>query len=185
MTRPLRDGLQTGLLASAKSPVIFVEAEFASGTIRLWSGLREVTWNGAPWTPVGGLLTVSPIEETTELRSTGVTVSLSGITQANLSLALGEARPGKPVTLWLGLLSPEGEVIADPCIAYRGRMDVPEIEEGADTATVSVAVAHRMVDLERPRERRYTPEDQAIDYPDDRGFDYVASLQELVLTRKG
>jgi hypothetical protein len=38
-----------------------------------------------------------------------------------------------------------------------------------------------MIDLQRPRERRYTHEDQQIDHPGDMGFEYVSQLQELNL----
>ena len=33
--------------------------------------------------------------------------------------------------------------------------------------------------IEKPRERRYTSEDQKLDHPDDRGFEYVPALQDM------
>jgi hypothetical protein len=36
----------------------------------------------------------------------------------------------------------------------------------------------RLIDLERSRERRYTSEDQKIDYPNDKGLEFIADLQD-------
>ena len=36
-----------------------------------------------------------------------------------------------------------------------------------------------LIDLNRSRVRRYTNEDQQIDYPTDVGFEYVQSLQDF------
>ena len=36
----------------------------------------------------------------------------------------------------------------------------------------------KLIDLERSRARRYTSEDQKIDYPDDKGLDFIADLQD-------
>jgi hypothetical protein len=35
-----------------------------------------------------------------------------------------------------------------------------------------------MIDLLRPKTRRYTGEDQKIDFPSDLGFDFVPELQD-------
>jgi hypothetical protein len=52
------------------------------------------------------------------------------------------------------------------------------MDEQAETATVSISYEGRLIDLERPRARRYTHDDQQIDFPGDRGFEYVPTLQE-------
>ena len=39
----------------------------------------------------------------------------------------------------------------------------------------------RLIDLDRSRARRFTSEDQKIDYPDDKGLEMVASLQDTVI----
>jgi hypothetical protein len=94
-----------------------------------------------------------------------------------ISTALSETRQGLPATIWLGTMDVSGTLIADPFILFSGLTDVPIVEDGAETCTVSISVESRLIDLERSRVRRYTPEDQHIDYPGDKGFDFVASLQ--------
>jgi hypothetical protein len=73
-------------------------------------------------------------------------------------------------------------LIEDPVLIFSGRADRPEITPDPAGASVGVNYESRFIDAARRRERRYTPEDQKIDYPADLGFDYVASLQDTVFT---
>jgi len=38
-----------------------------------------------------------------------------------------------------------------------------------------------LIDLERARVRRYTPEDQKINFPNDKGLDFVSDLTDKVV----
>jgi len=51
------------------------------------------------------------------------------------------------------------------------------IQESGNVANVNITGESRLIDLEIARERRYTSEDQKIDFPDDKGFEFVADLQ--------
>ena len=42
-----------------------------------------------------------------------------------------------------------------------------------------------MIDLQRPKSRRYTKEDQQIDFPTDLGFDFVPELQDIQIIWAG
>lgn len=107
MSRNLTAGMQLGVDAAALRPVVFVESEFASGTLRLWTGYGQIEWNGQTWTGGGNLLGISEIAETADVRAVGITVSLSGMPAPVLSAVLGQARQGKPVKVWLGFFEPE------------------------------------------------------------------------------
>jgi hypothetical protein len=181
VSRDLTAGLEAELTADALRPVLFYEGVFASGTLRLWSGVGTVSWNSKSWVGAGNLLGISEIEETTEIRAAGVTVSLSGLNPSIISAALGQARQGLAGRVWIGALTAAGAIVADPFMAYEGRLDVPEIERSGETCTVAISYESRLIDLERPRERRITHEDQQIDFPGDRGREYVASLQDKVV----
>lgn len=170
--------------AQAAGPrvAIFAEAAFASGTSRVWSGIGPKSWAGQSWTGVGTLLGVGAVTETAEVEAQGTTLTLSGVPASMVSAALGQARQGAPAAIWLAFLDAGGNVIPEPYNLFRGRIDRMPIAEGPDTATVTVVLENRLIDLERARTRRYTPEDQKIDYPDDRFFDYVAGLQDATIT---
>ena len=64
-------------------------------------------------------------------------------------------------------------------------MDVMTIEDAGATATINVSAESRLIDLDRSRTRRFTSEDQKIDYPNDKGLEMVASLQDKQITWGG
>lgn len=177
MARGLTAGLLAEITAGTLRPVFFYEGEFSGGTLRLWSGAGSIGWNSQTWLGAGGLLSISEIQETTEVRAAGVTLALSGLDTSIIAIALAQARQGLAGKVWIGALDASNAVIADPFLAYEGRLDVPEIADEGETCTVTVSYESRLIDLERPRERRITHEDQQIDYPGDLGREYVAGLQ--------
>jgi hypothetical protein len=70
-------------------------------------------------------------------------------------------------------------LIPDPVIAWAGRTDQPTIEMDGSTATISVNCEHRFVEMNVAVDRRYTNEDQQLDYPGDRGLEFVNSIQDV------
>lgn len=180
--RELAAALMSGIQGSTVRPVMFFEGDFQGGFVRVWSGVGDFSWNSETWTGVGTLGAITDIEETDEIKAAGVTVALSGIDPAMISLALQSIRQNKPGKLWFALVDAAGALVADPYLCFEGRLDVAEIDEGAQTATVSIKYENRLVDLERARERRYTHEDQQLEYPGDKGFEYVAALQDVQIT---
>jgi hypothetical protein len=177
--RDLTPSVLAAIQATDVRPALFFEGEFESGTVRLWTGFGTVTWNGHEWQGAGTLGGISEIEETRGIVASGVTVFLSGVNPALVSVAIGEARQGLPGKIWIGFLTDAGEVIADPFAAFSGRLDVPEIADGEETATISISYESRLIDLNRPREWRYTEESQRVDHPEDRGFEFVTKIQDI------
>jgi hypothetical protein len=57
-------------------------------------------------------------------------------------------------------------------------MDVMTIQEDGQSATITINVENVLIDLQRPRVRKYTTEEQLARYPNDKSLEMVASLQE-------
>lgn len=182
MSRDLTADFLAEIEAAALRPVRLVEAEFTGGWLRLWTGIGAVSWNGETWAGAGNLLGISEIAEASDVRAVGITVSLSGLNTSIIALALAQARQGLPCRVYEGMLDGSGAIIADPLLSFEGRLDVPEIDDSGETCAVSISYESRLIDLERPRERRITHEDQQIDYPGDQGRAQVAVLQDKVVT---
>lgn len=185
--RDLTAGMLAEITAVLLRPVIFFEGEFhATGSpsaqfLRLWSGVGELTWDSKVWTGGGNLLHISPLEDSTRIEALGFTVTLSGLPSDKISLALQSIRQGKPGKLWLGCLDASDAVVADPYLIQQGRFDIVVIDDNGETCTIMGQYESRLVDLLKPRIRRYTHEDQQIDHPGDNGFRHVAGLQDAVL----
>jgi len=156
----------------------FVEIEISSTTIRVWSGVGSKSWDSQTWTGVGEFGQVSPVSEETGIVATGATLTLSGIPANLIGYALDEIRHGKKATVWLAALDSAGAVIADPFASFSGLVDSCDIEENAETAAIQITVESELIRLQIPNERRFTHADQILDYPTDKGFEYMTELQE-------
>lgn len=177
--------MQAAIAAGNVRPALLYEGEFALGspsdTLRLWTGIGDLVWNGKTFTGAGRLLKITPIQESRDLRAIGFTGTLSGMPSADISRALGSIYQGNPGTLWLAAFDSSWSLIADPYQLQKGRLDVAVIEDDGTTCTIQVSYESRLVDLARARERRYTNQDQQIDYSGDLGFDQVPALQDAVV----
>lgn len=180
MARGITSGLNTEVTASELEPIFLIDLEFDSGALYFWNGVNTLTWSGNDYIGGGNLLSISPIVETNDIRAVGVNLTMSGLPSDLISIALTEAYQGQPVKIRFAAMS-SGAVVADPYLIFDGRMDVLSIDDAGDTATINLSAESRMIDLERPRLRRYTPEDQKIDHPNDTGLDYVPYIQDVAI----
>lgn len=178
MSRDVTAAFSTALGASVVAPILLFEGVFSTGTVRLWTGHGDLTWDSKLWVGGGTLLGIAPVEETTDVVASGSSVSLSGVPSDLVQIAIEEARQGLPGRIWLGLLNDAGEVIVDPARAFTGRLDVPQITADGSSTRITITYESRLIDLNRPRELRYTDQSQQSLYPGDLGFEYVAGLQE-------
>lgn len=180
MARSIDSNTQAALVAPEVLPVFLFHAEFDEGDVYLWSGYGDLSWNSQTWTGTGTFGSVSEIEESTNIQANGVTVSLNGIPSSIISLALTYEYRGRPCRLYLGAVSvaTPNTLVGDPLMEFGGIMDVMSFEDSGETGSISISIENRLIDLSRARERRFTHEDQQIDYPGDLGLEYVAGLQD-------
>jgi len=52
------------------------------------------------------------------------------------------------------------------------------INEAGDSSSINLTVENKLIQLDRARVRRFTDNDQKIDYPDDEGFSFVTKIQD-------
>lgn len=177
--RSIPAAMQTQLDTSHLFIVWFAHVQGVTGDLRLWTGIGTVSWNGYTWTGAGDLGSVRSIRQTKDLRAEGIELQLSGIGQDNIAFLLTEMRSGRDVQVWLGFEHPTTRaILADPMSVYKGYLDTGQLEDGRTFASVIVRAEGILAGLERAVVRRYTHEDQQIDYPGDRGFEYVAAIQD-------
>lgn len=169
----------TGFDSDSLAPFIAIDLGFDSGAVRLWNGYGEITVDSQTYTGAGSLLAISAIEETGEIAARGVTMTLTGISSDLISVALSENYQNRTAKIYIGTIADDNSISSYQI--FGGRLDVMTIEESGETATISVTAENRLIDLERPRIRRYTSEDQKSLYPGDLGLDYVNDLQDKTL----
>lgn len=182
MARDITSGFQTEIEADVLRPIMMVHGEFDSGDLRFWSGYGELDWNGDIFTGSGDLLKMNSVGETQSLTANNVTFELSGLPTSIVAIALGENYQGRRITAYFAVLDENFALIADPYVVFSGFMDVMTISDSGDEATITINCESDLIILKESRERRYTPEDQKQDYPNDKGLDFVPIIQDIELT---
>lgn len=160
------------------APIILAEIDTADGMARAWSGVGTLRWDGRDFIGTGTFGGIEMVMETTDGAANGVVYVLSGIPQDIVALAVGSIRHNKVAQMWLGALGRDGKIVGAPCLLSRTLTDVPELVDDGEGATIRLMTESRSIDQQRARVRRFTTEDQKIDYPNDRGFEYVEALQD-------
>lgn len=178
MSRTLTSAMQAVATAEVVRPIVLVQCDFDSGALNLWNGIGNLTVSSVDYVGAGTLLQISSMKESADLAANGMNVTLSGITEPLISKARDEDYQGRELKILLGAMDSTNSVISSPVIIFNGFMDTMSIQDGAETATITVAVENRLIEFQRSRIRRYTAEDQKIDYPTDKGLEFVAEIAE-------
>lgn len=188
----------TAIGASANTVgVIFTATGAGSGSgiasespaeLNLWSGVGDLTYDSETYTGVGDLLNISAVTETSDMQASGINVTLTGVKSSLVVIAKDHEYQGRAITVMLGAFDASGDLVADPTVIFAGFMDTMTISESGQTSTISIACENKLIAFERAKVRRYTAEDQKIDYPlklangdpnpnYDAGFEFVTAIQ--------
>lgn len=177
-----RGGIDSSITSylEADHQILFlaVKAEFDTETILLWSGDYSLTINGETYLGVGTLLSISNIEDTLELKSSGLSVALAGMDATVLDLALTENYQNRFITVFLGYLSGGTDTTVGTMTLFKGRMQSMVINDDPNGSTITVDAENRLIDLQRPSNLRYTKESQQFIDSSDTCFNRVQSLQD-------
>ena len=175
--RSLTGDMVAQVSATQLNPIILASLAFTT-PVNLWSGYGTITYAGTGYLGIGTLGTISPVEETTDLAARGITMQLSGVPTALIAVALAENYQGKACEIYFGALDSSGVLVTSPIKVFSGRMDVMSINDDGQNATIGMTAENKLVDFRRPREVRYTDEEQKALYPTDKGLEFVNAIQE-------
>lgn len=148
---------------------------FDSGTLGFTSLVRNINHGGQTYIGFGNLGKVSDLKENSKLDSANYSVELSGVNTALMQAVLNENYLGRPAKCLLVLLDENDQILYEPLVYFKGKMDLLSCEHGA-TGRITVSIRDNLADWARPRIERYTDQEQQSRYPGDRGFEYVTSI---------
>lgn len=177
MTRAITGAATTASQAEIVRPVMLVYLDFASGAVYVNSADRTIVFGGNSYLGVGNLGQISDMREGAELQADGVSLQLTGVPPDLIALALTDHYQGRAAKVWLAFLDASYALIADPVLAFSGRIDTIDAEIG-DTGTLTLSAESRLIDWERPRLRYYTDVDQQTQYPGDLGLQFVSQVAD-------
>ena len=188
MSRPF----SASTLAAFNSPFVsvltFVKLEFAASTVYVHNGIGTYTWGDVDWLGVGNLGSVSKLEEGSDVSPYSITLTLSALDATLAGTALLEDYFMRPVSIYIGVLSADDELLDTPLEMWAGFMDVMSIsagEEGGDGDQVFVTCESELAAFDRTAGLRYTNQSQQQQYPLDTFFEFMSRISGLKVKWRG
>ena len=112
MSRDIPTTLSDNIENDVVKPFFALEMLFDNDeTLRVWTGLGVLSYQGNDWYGTGDFLALNTVTETTEMSAEGAVVTLSGVPNEVLSLALTEPYQGRRAHIYFGLHL-DGEVVS-------------------------------------------------------------------------
>lgn len=173
MSRTIPSALLTALSQPEVYPYYAIELNFDSGAIRLWTGYGDLTISSNTYTGGGNLLSISGLEEASDLSAKNITLSLSGVPSTLVTLALSESYQRRSCKVYFGTTD-----TSTPIEVFSGFMNTMTIEDSGETSTISLTVESKLIRLEKASNRRYSEENHVARHSGDTFFSYVADLQD-------
>ena len=177
MSRALTAGVISSLTASTVRTAHLFRGQFASTTIRLWTGSGDLTIGSETFLGNGWIIEAPVVSESEDIQADGASVKLSGVPTGMLEIALAEGKHGYTGSFWRAFFDASWSLIIDPVLMFTGFLDTVQIEESATSTEITLGYESKLRVLKIPREHRYTSENQRALFGDgDLGFDYMPTL---------
>ncbi len=178
MSRDLSSGEIDELEAAVCRPALFFEGVFDATTVRIWNGARDVSFGGNTFLGNGWLNLVKPAPEIDEIRAAGISVELSFLPPTVISIILNSSKAAGTGKLWLCMMSSTWAVIGSGYLLFSGKIDQVDVQYAGEGARVEVRYESILAALLRPKENRYSDQNQRLFYPDDAGMQYVVQATQ-------
>lgn len=180
---------QTQLERPAPKVAYFMELQFVTATQRLSTWNRNLTWGGFTWLGLGGLVSISKINESERTTSGPLSFNLNAADPGWIALAMGpdtEYR-GRIAQVYMCPLNSSNDLVDTPELCWRGRMDSLVMGVSGDEGLISLRCETAAYAFKRRPTLRINAEQQRIAYPGDTGLDYLNDLiakPQLWLSKK-
>ena len=142
----------------------------------LADGRMNIDWNGNTYYATGDILEVPEIKDTVSPGLDQITITVSGVNQANIASALGADYTNVPVSIYRVLLDSAMRIVDAPVEISSGVITAPDIAEDPyeGTCTLTWKVTSHWAGFERVAGRRCNDADQQKWFPGDRGLEYAS-----------
>ena len=153
MTRGLDAGSKAAIAEGVVSPIYFVKLDYPAGMVRVnstsWDWQQDLDGAGVEvYLGKGDLARIQFGDQNTEGRVTRARLSLTGVKQEHIALALADDYRNRPGKIWRGFLNPDWTLKAAPQLYLVGLMQPAPLSLGVQN-TVSVELVSRLAFWER------------------------------------
>lgn len=157
-----------------------IRAQFASGDMRLWGGHGPVQSAGFEWMGAGNRVGLTNLTIEQGFTASRVDIELSGVNaefQTKAKQAEAEVK-GRILSIFLQAFDEDWQPVGDPRALWSGIMDVMRFSGDATSAKITLTCETPFATRTRPRAVYYTHTDQQVEFPGDRGLEFVSTLED-------
>lgn len=146
------------LQSGERIPLVqLIELQLASTTLRYTTAGISLSWSGVTWLSVGG--SVEPMDFKAGGDVDTMVMTLPGVTETDLAVALAEPLEGRPALIYDALVDPDTGAVAQAVLGWSGTLNVPTVADGP-VASVTLSAEHTAITARRPKVSRYTDDEQ-------------------------
>ena len=177
MARGLSSSVKTELATGVIDPVLLVEIEFGTPvylTIAPFDITSSVSGSSRTYITNGHLKNISGVNETNKPTKNSLQITLSGVDQTYVSIALSENIINAEVYIYRGFLDANNALIADPFLLFFGTIDEYRITDNTNTANLVLNITSHWGNFQKTSGRVTTDNSQQRFFSGDKGMEFAA-----------
>ena len=177
MARGLTSAVKTELATGIIEPVVLVELGFATPvylTNASFDISSSISGSSRTYLSNGHLRSITGVTETNKPTKNSLLLSLSGVDQTYISIALNENIINDNVFIYRGFLDDNLAVIADPFLLFYGTIDEYKITDNTNTANITLTITSHWGNFSKTNGRTTTDNSQQRFFSGDKGMEFSA-----------
>ena len=183
MARGLSSSVKTELATGNIAPVHLIDLNFSTPqylTDCSFNLTSSISGTSRTYTASGHILNIGTAQEGSKPIKNSFNLTLSGVDQSFVSIALNENIINATVQLYRAFLNSSNAIISDPFLLFDVFIDEYSIEDDTTTAALGLNITSHWGNFEKVSGRRTSDNSQQRFFSGDKGFEFSAlTVQDI------
>ena len=183
MARGLSSSVKTELTTGNIAPVHLIDLNFSTPqylTDCSFNLTSSISGTSRTYTASGHILNIGNAQEGSKPIKNSFNLTLSGVDQSFVSIALNENIINSTVQLYRAFLNSSNAIISDPFLLFDGFIDQYSIEDDTTTSLIGLNITSHWGNFEKVSGRRTSDTSQQRFFSGDKGFEFSAlTVQDI------
>ena len=132
---------------------------------------KDITYDSNTYSASSLFTKISSVTESSEIEVSNMTISFSGADQTIISLFLSNNYMEKEAEVYKAFLNTSEQVISDPFLLFKGRIESFSIDESINQSNANIVVASHWSDFSKIEGRKTNTGSQQLHFSGDLGFE--------------
>jgi hypothetical protein len=177
MARGLTTAVKNELATGVIDPVLLIEIGFSTPvylTNASFDITSSVSGSSRTYLSNGHLKNITGVSETNQPTKNTLSLSLSGVDQTYISIALSENIINDDVHIYRGFLDSNNSLVSDPFLLFYGTVEEYKISDNTSTANLILSVTSHWGNFSKVNGRTTTDNSQQRFFSSDKGMEFAA-----------